>query len=151
MDGSRRIVTFGLLAALATGCSRSAPAPGPTAPGAATAADKGPKFESELVYAYVINGAKLGGVGRSFHHDGGKPFAVAGERWKGTQSAGNITLSSEVAFVGHRDGKDFYKTTYTVTEAGTTVTKTSEASYDGKRTILVEDNHGFLALQPPTQ
>lgn len=82
MSPIRNALTLVVFASLAAGCSR--PAPAPTAPGG-PAADRGPKFESELVYTYSVGGGKGRGTDRSVRYDGDKPF-VAVTNWKATQA-----------------------------------------------------------------
>lgn len=143
----RNALTLVVFASLAAGCSR--PAPAPTAPGS-LAADRGPKFESELVYTYSVGGGKGRGTDRSVRYDGDKPF-VAVTNWKATQAGGGVTLTYDLAFVEHRGGKDVFKTAYTVTTGGATETRRFETEYDGKRTVVVEDKYGSVVLQPPSQ
>jgi hypothetical protein len=144
-------VVIGL--SLAAGCSRpgshSAGAEQPAA--VAPAADeKRPKFESELVATNTLNGGTGSSVHKSTRYDDDKPFTAV-DNYSTTIKGGPVTLKYEVAFVAHRDGKDRYKLTYTVEKAGGSETKTSEAAYDGKRAVLVEDQYGSLVLQPPSK
>ena len=148
-------VIVALLLTSAVGCSRSGPSPTggeqPDPVTVSTAADgKRPKFESELVYTHTINGGTGSSNHTSTRYDDGKPFRAV-ENWSTSIKGGPVTLDCEVAFVTHRDGKDVYKIKYTVGKAGGSETRTTEAGYDGKRTVLSEDQHGTLVLQPPAK
>ena len=150
MRGALGCVFVGLLLAVAAGCSRSAPTPADGAPPASVAEGKGPKFESELVHTHTVDGKGGSGAYKGTRYEDGKPFNVV-ENYTTTIKGGSTTLKYEVAFVTHRDGKDVYKLTYTVAKAEGTETKTSEATYEGGRTVLVEDQYGSFVLQPPSK
>jgi hypothetical protein len=138
---------------LVAGCSRPAPTPAggeSPAPAVPAAAGKRPKFESELVATHTVNGGTGSSAHKSTRYDDGKPFTTV-ENYSTTIKGSSVTLKYEVAFVAHRDGKDVYKLTYTVEKAGGAETKTTEAAYDGKRAVLVEDQNGSLVLQPPSK
>jgi hypothetical protein len=146
----------GLVLAIAVGCSRSAPTaagsgPPSSAPSPTPAAErKRPTFESELVHTNTLNGGTGSSSHKSTRYDDGRPFTAV-ENFSTTLAGGPVTLKYEVVFVAHRDGKDVYKWTYTVAKAGGSETRGSEATYDGKRTVLVEDRYGSLVLQPPSK
>lgn len=148
------VVVGGLLAATA-GCSRSAPesatvtlpAPPPAGPGVAA---KGPRFESELINTYTVDGGTSSGKHTSTRYDNDKPFTAA-ENVASTFKGSTTTVKFELKFVEHRDGKDIYKLKYTVEKAEGSSTTTREASYDGKRTVLLEDPYGSIVMQPPTK
>ena len=143
----RTVAFLGLIGTVAAGCSPATPAPavgqGPVV------ADKGPKFESELTYSWAIGEAKFEGAHRGSRYDGDKSIKV-GERWSSTSTAGDTKLVVTVAFVGHRDGKDVFKFTSSLTEGGKTVTRDGETEYDGKRTVVLENKFGSMVVQPPT-
>lgn len=143
MSRSRTIAMMGLAIVLASGCS------GPTAPsgsGSATPAsaehgtDKKARFDCELVYSFDIGGATASGTHRLGKSDG--------EKSKTTHTVGKSSVAIELAFVEHRDGKDIYKSTYTVADAAGSQTRSSQTGYDGKRVVVIEDKHGSVALQP---
>lgn len=106
-------------------------------------------FQSELVHTHSINGSGGSGTHRSTHYDDGKPFTAVQE-YSTTVREGTTTLKYDLAFAEHRDGKDIYKLSYAVTTAKGAETKSSEAAYDGNRTVIIEDEYGSLVLHPPS-
>jgi hypothetical protein len=144
MSAVRTLAIVGLVAGLAAGCSRPAAPSGSgltnNSSGGEKGADKKPKFDCEFVYSLDLGGAKASGTHRVGRHEG--------DKLKSTHTVGKDSVTLELAFVEHEGGKDTYNLTYTVREAGNTQTRSSRASYDGKRVVLIEDKHGTAALQP---
>jgi len=147
MRSIRTLAIMGLVAGLAAGCSRPVAPSGSGSPnspsGGEKGADKKARFDCELVYSFDIGGAKAGGTHRGGRHEG--------DKIKATHTVGKDSVTLELAFVEHEGGKDIYNLNYTVTEAGTSVSRSSRASYEGKRIDLIEDKHGTAALQPVSE
>jgi hypothetical protein len=137
---------MGLASVIAVGCSKAEPSgssSGGAPPGAEKGADKKAKYDCELVYSFDIGGAKASGTHRLGRSEG--------ESTKSTHTVGKSSVAIQLAFVEHRDGKDIYKSTYTITDGGGSQTRSSQAGYEGKRLVIVEDKYGTAALQPVTK
>ena len=148
MRGIFGCVVVALLLTSAVGCSRSAPTPSsgePPTPAAVPPSSEGkrPKFEYELVHTNALDG----GTGSSVTKGGTRDVVSHAITIKGRA----VTFKCEIAYVGHRDGKDVYKLTYTVEKAGGAESTMKDTAYDGTRTVLIEDQYGTLVLQPPSK
>jgi hypothetical protein len=144
MSAVRTLAIVGLVVGLAAGCSRPTAQSGADSSkgssGGEKGADKKRKFDCEFVYSFDISGAKASGTHRGGRHEG--------DKIKATHTVGKDSVTLELAFVEHEGGKDIYNLNYTVTEARTSVSRSSRASYEGKRVVLIEDKHGTATLQP---
>jgi hypothetical protein len=149
----RDLLGLGLALAVAVGCSGGAPTTAPSgAPVPVTPAPppevKQPQLESELVQ--TVKGQPKSNTHRMSRDKDGKPFYTI-DGFATTVVVGETTVKYDLTFEAHRGGKDVYKFTYTVTTNGNARTTTTEVAYDGRKTVLVEDEFGSLVLQPPTK
>src|SRR5262245_59221575 len=155
MRGTLGCLFVAVALAAAVGCNRSAPTPGAgVSPASAAVPADGDggraKFEPELLHTNTLDGGNGSSSYTSTRNDDGKLFTWANGVTT-TIKGRTVTLTFGVAFVGHRNGKDVYKLTYTVKKAEGAQTTTREAAYDGTRTVLVEDEYGSPVLQPPSK
>jgi hypothetical protein len=151
MRGISSLVVIGIAFGTMMGCSRSSSATaGGASPAVAPATTaKRPKYESELFTSHTLNGGTGNGTFRSTTNVDGKPFTAI-DNHSNTIEGGATTLTYAVTFTDHRDGKDIYKVTYTVQTADGAETTGREVPYDGTKTVLLEDKHLTLVLQPPS-
>jgi hypothetical protein len=134
---------MGLAGVIALGCSKadsSGSGSGGAPPSAEKGADKKARYDCELVYSFNIGGATASGTHRLGRSEG--------ENTKSTHTVGTSSVAIELAFVEHRDGKDIYKSTYTITDGGGSKSRSGQTGYEGKRLVIVEDTYGTAALQP---
>ena len=156
---NRLILVFAVAPSLVVwcGCSRQAsPSSSDPKPEKEISAlvGKSPKFECELIQTHDFNG-KTGSSSHFSTKTVDNKLFTSVENYTTTVNLGSVNLKYEFEFLAHRDGKDVYKLTYTISDTSKSgvgsETKTSEFTYEGQKKVVIQDKYGSAVFQPPNK